>query len=83
MAQKTGLSVSALDSECIAGKPVVPVESISRAGFNADAIIYRETNALLRSKISFRGLDRDMAQQHLNLLQLAARYLAESRTCAA
>jgi hypothetical protein len=48
--------------------------------FNANTIIDRESDALFRSQIAFRGLDRDVTQQHLNLLQFAAGRLTESRT---
>ena len=51
--------------------------------FNPNAVIDSKTNALFRSQVAFRGLDGGVAQQHLDLLQFAARCLAEPRACEA
>jgi hypothetical protein len=51
-----------------------PVGGIS---FNTDTIIDRESDALSRSQIALHGLNLDVTQQHLNLLQFAAGRLTE------
>lgn len=46
-------------------------------------VIHGDDDLLLRSKVALRGLDRRMAQQKLDLLQIAAVLSAELGTSAA
>jgi hypothetical protein len=45
-----------------------------------EEIIYGMTEILFAAKIAFRGLDRSVPQQKLNLLKLAASIVAQLRT---
>ena len=53
--------------------------SAIRLWFDPDSIIHSRPDALLAAEVSFRGLDRDVAQQELYLLQLTARRVAQPR----
>ena len=52
----------------------------SRDGFNSDLVVHGLSQSLFASEILFRGLNRDVAQQKLDLLQLAPRAVAETST---
>lgn len=43
----------------------------SRAGFNSDLVVDGLSQSLFTAEIFFSGLHRDVAQQKLNLFQLA------------
>ena len=45
-----------------------------------EPVVYRVTQILLASQIALRGLDRNMAEQELNLFQLAAAGVAQLGT---
>jgi hypothetical protein len=70
------------DSGRIVGEPEVDYPPCSEdaqpsgAGFNADPIIDSRSNALLGAQVSFCGLNGDVAEQELDLLQLATGCLA-------
>ena len=49
-------------------------------GFDPDSIIDGGPDALLAAEISLCRLDRNVAQQELNLLQFSSRYVAQPRT---
>jgi hypothetical protein len=73
---------------CPAGTPVVdltrlrtlsrPAVSQTSIWFDADAIIDGVAEALLAAQISLGRLDAHVAQQKLNLLQLAARLMTKA-----
>jgi len=50
----------------------------SRTGFNSDLVVDGLSQSLFAAQIFLRGLDRDMAQQKLNLFQLAAGAMAKT-----
>jgi hypothetical protein len=50
--------------------------------FNADLVVHGESELLLAAEVLFRRLDRHVAEQELDLVELAAGQMAESRTCA-
>ena len=49
--------------------------------FDADPIIHCGPNALLAAEVSLGRLDRDVSEQELDLLQFAARRVAQPSTC--
>jgi hypothetical protein len=51
-----------------------------RARFNSDLVVYGLSQSLFASKILFRGLNRDVAEQKLDLFQLAPGAVAETST---
>ena len=53
----------------------------SDPGFDADPVIHRGPNALLAAEVSLRRLDRDVPEEELDLLQLAARRMAQPSAC--
>jgi hypothetical protein len=53
----------------IAGLPAIAI--LSRAGFNSELIVANLFQSLFTAKIFFSGLHREVAQQKLNLFQLA------------
>ena len=48
--------------------------------FNADPITHRGPNALLAAEVSLRRLDGNVSEQELDLLQFAARRVAQPST---
>jgi hypothetical protein len=54
--------------------------SVAWLRFNADPIVHRSANALFVAEIAFGCLDRDVAKQELDLLQLSAGSMAQLRT---
>ncbi len=52
----------------------------SRAGLDSDLVVYGLSQSLFTTEIFFSGLHRDVAQQKLNLFQLAPRAVAEAGT---
>src|SRR5260221_6993831 len=51
---------------------------LSRAGFNSDLVVHGLSQSLFTTEIFFSGLHRDVAQQKLNLFQLAPGAVAET-----
>ena len=51
--------------------------------FDAELVIHGESELLFAAEIVFRCLDGDVAEQELDLVELAARQMAETRTCSA
>jgi hypothetical protein len=49
--------------------------------FDANLVVHCELEPLFAAKVSFRGLDRHVAEQELDLIELAACQLAKARTC--
>ena len=49
-------------------------------GFDTKSVVYRYSQTLLAANIAFRGLHRDMPEKKLDLLELAPRITAETRT---
>jgi hypothetical protein len=49
----------------------------------SDPAIHRVTESLLTPQVAFGCLDRNVSKRKLNLLQFAARLVAESSTCSA
>jgi hypothetical protein len=52
----------------------------SSPGFDTKSVVYRYSQTLLAANIAFGGLHRDMPEKKLDLLKLAARIMAETRT---
>ena len=50
------------------------------AGFYTEFVVDRHSQALLAADIAFCGLHRYMPKEKLNLLKLASRIVAETRT---
>jgi hypothetical protein len=53
-----------------------------RFWFQADPIIHRVAEALFATQVPLRWLHRDMPQKELNLLQLPASLMPQTRACA-
>ena len=49
--------------------------------FDAELVIHGESELLFATEIVFRCLDGDVAEQELDLVELAARQMAKTRTC--
>ena len=50
------------------------------ARFDAKPVVYSDSQTLLAANVALRRLHRDMPEKELDLLKLAARIMAESRT---
>jgi hypothetical protein len=53
-----------------------------RLRFEADLIVHSESELLLAAEVMFRCLDRHVAEEELDLIELAASQMTETRTCA-
>ena len=53
------------------------VPKAARLRFNADPIVYCSANPLFAAQIAFGCLDRDVAEQELDLLQLSTSSMAQ------
>jgi hypothetical protein len=61
----------------------VGVEYGKSVRFDADAIIHRVPEPLLAAEIPLSRLDAHMAKQELDLVQLAASLVTQTRACSA
>src|SRR3954453_5651741 len=53
----------------------------SQSWFNADFVIHGEPELLFTAEVMFRCLDGHVTEEELNLVELAARQMAKTRTC--
>jgi hypothetical protein len=51
-----------------------------RSGFNANLVVHGESELLFAAEVMFRRLDRDVAEQELDLVELAAGQMTEPGT---
>ena len=50
--------------------------------FDADFVVHGESELLLATEVIFRRLDRYVAEEELDLVEVAASQMTETRTCA-
>ena len=62
----------------IAGGPLDSLALGPRLRFNSEPVVDGPPEFLLTSEVTFRGLDRHVPEQELNLVQFAAGEVAES-----
>src|SRR5690349_14434407 len=67
--------------------PPAPVAPWTRMGnpslrFDADFVVHGESELLLATEVIFRRLDRYVAEEELDLVEVAASQMTETRTCA-
>ena len=60
--------------------PTRPVAVNNSRGFDTEFVVYRYSQTLLTADVAFGGLHRDMPEKKLDLLELAPRFMAETRT---
>ena len=65
---------------CVCWDRFILLRLLLRVHSEIEKIIHRVAEILLTAKITFRGLHRCVAQQKLNLLDLAASVVAQFRT---
>jgi hypothetical protein len=65
-----GVGSGSLCSEWIVGNP--PTAATSRSWLNANSVVDGRRNALRAAQVALRRLNRDVAEEKLNLLQLSA-----------
>jgi len=66
-------------NSCLVAKGGVIRPLASR--FNADLVVHGESEPLLATEVLFCRLDRNVAQQELDLVELAACQMAQTRAC--